>query len=122
VNQPKIKFPEQSTNTQGESVNSGTVCDGNQGIKEKFGTYNNSALISKTKIFNVATIFEFHDQPIIDITILQCRINGKSNAKEIWRAVNKFIGHQRQETGEAAGITAHSLNLHYADVSRDREY
>jgi hypothetical protein len=50
------------------------------------------------------------------------RINGRSNAKEMWRAVNKFIGHQRQETSEAAGITAHSLNLHYADVSTDREY
>mgnify|MGYP000719017178 CR=1 FL=1 len=44
------------------------------------------------------------------------RFNGKTDAKEMWAAVRKLTGRQ-QEVGDIAGITAESLNGHYATIS-----
>jgi hypothetical protein len=40
----------------------------------------------------------------------------------MWRAVNRITGQRRRDESSAVGITAHSLNQHYADVSTDLEY
>ena len=49
------------------------------------------------------------------------RINGKTDAKEMWAAVRQLTG-RRQEAGIVAGITAESLNEHYAAISTDANY
>ena len=49
------------------------------------------------------------------------RINGKTDAKEMWAAVRQLTGRQ-QEAGVVAGITAESLNEHYAAISTHANY
>jgi hypothetical protein len=74
-------------------------------------------------ISKIVTRKEFRRKsPAQNAHFMQLLISGRSNAKELWRAVNNFIGHQRQETSEAAGIRPRSLNQHLTDVSTDREY
>jgi len=48
-------------------------------------------------------------------------INGKTDAKDMWTAVRQLTGRQ-QDTGPIAGITAESLNSHYATISTDSHY
>jgi len=49
------------------------------------------------------------------------RINGRTDAKQMWTAVRQLTG-RRQEAGDVAGITADSLNEHYAAISTDANY
>jgi len=50
-----------------------------------------------------------------------CRISTKTDAKDLWAAVRQLTG-RRQEAGDVAGITAESLNEHYAAISTDSSY
>jgi Reverse transcriptase (RNA-dependent DNA polymerase) len=52
------------------------------------------------------------------------RVNGRSNAKDMWTAVARLTGQRRQDTGVAVGQgpTAESLNQYYAGISTDRDY
>ena len=48
------------------------------------------------------------------------KIDGRADAKEIWKTVKQLTGRRR---GTAVkGITAESLNSHYADISTDSSY
>lgn len=49
------------------------------------------------------------------------RINGRTNPKELWKAVQQVTG-QRPAVHEVPGVTADSLNLHYAATSTDKVY
>jgi hypothetical protein len=49
ANRLKIKCPMQSVITRSKIVNSGAICDANLGFREKFGTYNNTALTAVKK-------------------------------------------------------------------------
>ena len=49
------------------------------------------------------------------------RINGKTDAKEMCAAVRQLTG-RRQEAGVVAGITAESLDEHYAAISTNANY
>ena len=53
--------------------------------------------------------------------IARRRINGKTDAKKMWAAVRQLTG-RRQEARVVAGITAESLNEHYAAISTDANY
>jgi len=46
---------------------------------------------------------------------------GKTDVKALWTAVKQLVG-RKQETNKVDGITAESLNSHYAAISADREY
>ena len=48
-------------------------------------------------------------------------IDGKRCAKELWNAVNQITG-RKQTSCEVEGVTADSLNSHYAAMSTDKEY
>ena len=48
-------------------------------------------------------------------------INGKADPKELWTAVRRLTG-RAQEVNPPAGISAESLNSHYATTSTDRQY
>ena len=48
-------------------------------------------------------------------------IEGKTDVKALWTAVNQLVG-RKQEATKVDGITAESLNSHYAAVSTDEEY
>jgi len=48
-------------------------------------------------------------------------IDGKTDAKEMWAAMRQLTGRQ-QKAAIVDGITAESLNDHYAAVSTDRNY
>ena len=50
-----------------------------------------------------------------------CRISTKTDAKDLWAAVRQLTD-RRQEAGDVAGITAESLNEHYAAISTDSSY
>jgi hypothetical protein len=50
------------------------------------------------------------------------RFNGRSDAKEMWRAVNIIFGQRRLDESAAVGIADHSLNEHFANVLSDLEY
>ena len=50
-----------------------------------------------------------------------CKIGGKVNAKDMWAAVRQLTGRQ-QRTGPIDGITAESLNDHFAAISSDSNY
>ena len=50
-----------------------------------------------------------------------CKIGGKVDAKEMWAAVRQLTGRQ-QRAGPIDGITAESLNNHYAAISTDLNY
>jgi len=50
-----------------------------------------------------------------------CKIGGKADAKDMWAAVRQLTGRQ-QRISEIDGITAESLNDHYAAVSTDSNY
>jgi len=50
-----------------------------------------------------------------------CKIGGKVDAKDMWTAVRRLTGRQ-QRTGPIDGITADSLNDHYAAISSDPNY
>ena len=50
-------------------------------------------------------------------TGLSC-INSKTCVKDMWKAVRQLTG-RRQDVGVVDGITAESLNCHYADISTD---
>ena len=50
-----------------------------------------------------------------------CKIGGKVDAKEMWAAVRQLTGRQ-QRVGPIDGITAESLNNHYAAISTDLIY
>jgi alkylated DNA nucleotide flippase Atl1 len=43
------------------------------------------------------------------------RINGKADAKELWTAVRQLTG-RVQEVDPSAGISAETLNTHYANM------
>jgi len=46
-------------------------------------------------------------------------IDGKTDVKTLWTAVRQLVG-RKQDTNKVEGITAKSLNSHYADVSTDK--
>ena len=48
-------------------------------------------------------------------------IDSKTDIKQMWQAVCKLTG-RTQQTTEVTGITADSLNQHYASISDDPEY
>ena len=48
------------------------------------------------------------------------RIGGKSDAKEMWAAVRKITG-RKQNAPTVDGVTAESLNVHYAAISTDHK-
>jgi len=50
-----------------------------------------------------------------------CKIGGKIDAKDLWAAVRQMTSRQHR-TGPIDGITAESLNDHYAALSSDRNY
>ena len=50
-----------------------------------------------------------------------CKIGGKVDAKDMWAAVRQLTGRQ-QITGPIDGITAESLNDHFAAISSDPNY
>ena len=49
------------------------------------------------------------------------RIDGKTNIKDLWRAVRQLTGRERESAADP-GITADSLNRHYASMSTDSSY
>jgi len=49
------------------------------------------------------------------------RINPKTCAKDLWKAVKQLTG-RRENSETVDGITAESLNQHYAEISRDASY
>jgi len=49
------------------------------------------------------------------------RINPKTCAKDLWKAVRQLTG-RRQNSETAAGITAQSLKQYYAGISTDTAY
>ena len=49
------------------------------------------------------------------------RIHPKTCAKDLWKAVRQLTG-RRQNNEAAVGITAESLNQHYAGISTDTAY
>jgi hypothetical protein len=49
------------------------------------------------------------------------KIGGKTDAKDMWAAVRQLTGRQ-QEAATVDGITAESLNDHYAAISTDPDY
>jgi hypothetical protein len=53
-------------------------------------------------------------------TLLQ-RVEGKMTAHEVWSAVRRLIG-RTNEVGPVDGVSAESLNSHYASISEDRSY
>ena len=50
-----------------------------------------------------------------------CKIGGKADSKDLWAAVRQLTGRQ-QVTAAVDGITAESLNDHYAAISTDHNY
>ena len=46
-------------------------------------------------------------------------IEGKTDAKALWTAVRELVG-RKQETTNVDGITAESLNFHFAAVLTDK--
>lgn len=50
-----------------------------------------------------------------------CKIGGKSNAKDMWEAVRRLTCRQPQ-CQHIPGVTANSLNNHYARISTDPDY
>jgi len=57
-----------------------------------------------------------------DITRRLSRINGKTDVKGVWSAVQKLTGRKQELRCAVEGITAHSLNSHYAAISPDNNY
>ena len=49
------------------------------------------------------------------------QIDGKTDTKELWKAVRQLTGREH-EAAAHPGITADSLNRHYAGVSTDVSY
>jgi hypothetical protein len=49
------------------------------------------------------------------------KIDGRADAKQMWAAVRQLTG-RRQQTASVAGVTAESLNNHYAAISTDPSY
>ena len=49
------------------------------------------------------------------------KIDGRTDAKQMWAAVRQLTG-RRQQTAAVAGVTAESLNNHYAAISTDANY
>jgi len=49
------------------------------------------------------------------------KIDGKTDAKDMWAAVGQLTGRQ-QEAATVDGISAESLNNHYAAISTDSAY
>ena len=49
------------------------------------------------------------------------RLNAKTAIKDIWTAVRQLTGH-RQEVGKVDGVSAETLNEHYARISTDLSY
>ena len=49
------------------------------------------------------------------------KVDGKVNTKDMWAAVRQLTG-QRQNDKSVEGITATSLNKHYAAISNDTGY
>ena len=48
-------------------------------------------------------------------------VDGNSDVKTLWTAVRQLVG-RKQDTNKVEGITAESLNSHYAAVSTDKGY
>jgi len=47
--------------------------------------------------------------------------SSRTNAADIWTAVRQLTGRQR-DVGSVDGVTAESLNMHYALISTDAHY
>jgi len=50
-----------------------------------------------------------------------CKVDGKVDSKSMWAAVRELTG-RRREDSTVDGITATSLNQHYASISTDASY
>jgi len=49
-------------------------------------------------------------------------INPRTSARDMWAAVRQVTGKSRSDHVTVDGISANSLNLHYAAVSTDTDY
>ena len=49
------------------------------------------------------------------------KVGNKPNTKELWKAVKQLTGWERESAGDP-GVTAESLNQHYASVSTDNTH
>jgi hypothetical protein len=49
------------------------------------------------------------------------RVEGKMTAHDVWSAVRRLSG-RTNEVGPVDGVSAESLNAHYASICEDRSY
>jgi len=53
---------------------------------------------------------------------LLTKIDGRTDAKQMWTVVRQLTGRRQTAGSVVDGITAETLNEHYAAISTDQEY